>query len=741
MFDSIFAHTPPKNKASKWHSLIEHLLQTARRAEFFATSFGMGDTGFVLGALHDLGKINPKFQTYLLNCYEKGKGKSVPHSICSAALLRQLLMQINDPDLELAICIHGHHGGLGESGLIVTENGILDRWWNQPQNKKLQKIMYEALSYLRLRNPKRLPKDIFQREFSLRMLFSCLVDADFLDTEKHFAAKQASLRGNWIRPADLWPVFRSNQLQMMWQNRWRKLNKIRRRIYNLCLKAGNNRPGMFRLTVPTGGGKTRSAMAFALAHAINNRSHGFRRIIIAVPYTSIIDQNAKVYRDIFGERFVLEHHSQVEINESEKQDENFLKHRLASENWDYPIIVTTTVQLFESLFANKPSKCRKLHNIAKSIIILDEVQTLPIELLSPTMNVIKTLVNDYGVSVVFSTATQPAFDNTPYLNEFSDQNIKEIVPEPNIYFENLKRVTYKPVKEYKALDELALELTNIKEDQVLVIFNTRKQALELHRKLLHNGVKGLYHLSTLLCGAHRKKVLREIFECLNEGRPVRLISTQVVEAGVDLDFPVVYRAIGPLDRIVQAAGRCNREGRKETGQVFIFDFPDNRTPPGPYKSGLDVSKILLKRNNPQRLHHPEIFTEYFQCLFRDCKEYLDKNNIQGYRSDLNFPAVAEKYRMIEPTVPVVITSYNEYEGERRLGEYLENPSRFTWRRLLPYVVNMSSWDLQKDEIQECLMEVEDGNPYLFRWVGDYDDKTHQGILGMVRDPADLIIGE
>ena len=737
----MFLHIHPQNNTSKWHSLIEHLLQTARRAEIFAASFSMGNTGFVLGALHDLGKINPEFQLYLQDCNEKRKGKSVPHSICSAALLRQLLMRINDSDLELAICIHGHHGGLGEAGLIVTENGILDRWWHDPQNKNLKKMMYESLSCLDICTPEPLPKDIFRREFSLRMLFSSLVDADFLDTEKHFAAKQARLRDNWVRPADLWPVFRSNQLQMMWRNRWRKLNKIRRRIYNLCLKAGRNKPGMFRLTVPTGGGKTRSAMAFALSHAVNNRTHGFWRIIIAVPYTSIIDQNAQVYRDIFGDNFVLEHHSQVEANESGKQDEKFLRHRLAAENWDYPIIVTTTVQLFESLFANKPSKCRKLHNIAKSIIILDEVQTLPIELLSPTMDVIKTLVDDYGVSVVFSTATQPAFDNTPYLKEFNDQGIKEIVPEPDIYFEKLKRVTYEPVRKYESLEDLALELAEIEKDQVLVVFNTRKQALELHRKLRHYGVEGLYHLSTLLCGAHRKRVLREVFEGLEEGKPVRLISTQVVEAGVDLDFPVVYRAIGPLDRIVQAAGRCNREGRRETGQVFIFDFPENRTPPGPYRSGLDVSKIILKRNNPQRLHHPEIFTEYFQSLFRDCKEYLDKNNIQGYRSDLNFPAVAEKYRMIEPTVPVVITSYNENEGERRLGEYLENPSRFTWRRLLPYVINMSSWDLQKDEIRECLMEVEEGNPYLFRWVGGYDDKTHQGILGMVRDPADLIIGE
>ncbi len=496
---------------------------------------------------------------------------------------------------------------------------------------------------------------------------------------------------------------------------------------------------MYRFKISAGGGKTRSGLAFALSHAAAHRCHGFRRIIIALPYTSIIDQNARVYREIFGDHFVLEHHSQVDIPETDRQDETYLRQRLAAENWDFPLIVTTTVQLFESLFSNKPGRCRKLHNIARSILILDEVQTLPPELLEPTMDVLRALVDEYGVTLVLSTATQPAFDQTPYLKAFDGLDIQEIVKNYKLHFEKLDRVEYQPVRQYSSLSDLAEELLKSENCQALVILNTRKHALALHEELRQRGVNGLYHLSTLLCGAHRKDLLREITERLGSDNrlPVRLISTQVIEAGVDLDFPVVYRVMGPLDRIVQAAGRCNREAKRpEKGKVVIFDFSENTSPPGAYKTGMDDAKTLLSRNTPERLHNPDLYTEYFQMLFRDVD--LDKKGIQPYRRDLDYPRVAEKYKLIEDTLPVVIPTYGNHEGERRLQEHVKKPSRDTLRRLMPFVVNLGYRDLHREEIKECIEEV---SPGLFRWIGGYDDKTHRGIQGIVRDPADLYVGD
>ena len=643
--DSAYAHTPPKESPDKWHMLEDHLIATARMAATFARPFGCENLGFMLGIYHDLGKMNPKFQEYLKACVRGERRESAPHSVCGASYLWKTLLRHNSGDASMAICAHGHHGGLPSHADTATQGGKLEQWWGDIRNTELKKLMQELLQNLPLNKPESLPKDELRRELRLRMLFSALVDADYLDTEKHFEPRQFFARGQWTRPTDLWSVFRTNQLRLMWHGRQGHVNKVRRQVYFACARAAAEPPGLFRLTVPTGGGKTRSGLAFALRHANIHKQHNFQRVIIALPYTSIIDQNVRVYREIFGDHFVLEHHSQVEVPEQNRQDESYLRQRLAAENWDFPLIVTTTVQLLESLFANKPSRCRKLHNIAQSIIVLDEVQTLPPELLEPTMDVLRALVDEYGVTLVFSTATQPAFDETPYLKSFKGLCIREIVPNFESHFQALERVEYQPVREYNNLTELAEELAKPENSQVLVILNTRKHALALHAELQKLGAEGLYHLSTILCGAHRKKILKEVTERLADDKhtPVRLISTQVVEAGVDLDFPVVYRVIGPLDRIVQAAGRCDREGKRtaqgQKGKVIIFDFPDNASPPGAYKTGLEDAKTLLGRNPPERLHDPKLYTEYFQMLFR---VNLDKKRIQPDRRDLNYPTVADK---------------------------------------------------------------------------------------------------
>lgn len=739
-FNCVYAHTPPKGSPHHWHLLEDHIIETAKAASSFAKNFGAENAGFALGIFHDLGKVNPAFQDYLHSCYQGRKLQSVPHSICGAAYLWKVLLRRNSRDACTAMCTLGHHGGLGALHQVATEGGQLDQWWNDVQNNQLKRLMQEALESLPLRTPEPLPEEDLRRELRLRMLFSALVDADYLNTEKHFDPKKSLVRENWTRPADLWPIFRANQLRMMWNSRGSGINRIRQEIYFSCVRAGKKPPGVFRLTVPTGGGKTRSGLAFALSHALAHRQHGYRRIIMALPYTSIIDQNARVYRKIFGDHFILEHHSQVETpqeNQEDRHDEVYLRQRVAAENWDHPLIVTTTVQLFESLFSNKPGRCRKLHNIARSILILDEVQTLPPELLEPTMDVLRALVDEYDVTLVLSTATQPAFDQTPYLKAFDGLDIREIVQNYKSHFERLARVEYQPVRLFASLSDLAEELMEPASSQALVILNTRKHALALHEELCQRGVAGLYHLSTLLCGAHRKRLLQDITERLASENtlPVRLISTQVVEAGVDLDFPVVYRVMGPLDRIVQAAGRCNREGKRpQKGKVIIFDFPDNASPPGAYTTGLDNAKTLLSWNTPERLHDPQIYTEYFQMLFRI---NLDEKGIQPYRRDLNYPKVAEKYKLIEDTLPVVIPTYDNHEGARRLQEHISSPSRETWRRLMPFVVNVSYRELYREGIKECIQEV---SPGLYKWLGGYDDKTHRGILGIVRDPADLYVG-
>ncbi|MFH2030746.1 MAG: CRISPR-associated helicase Cas3' [Bacteroidota bacterium] len=730
---NLYAHTPPKNRTGLWHLLEDHLIGTAKLVYEFAKPFGSANAGFLLGLFHDLGKVNPMFQEYLQACESGDRHEKVPHSICGASYLWKIMRRFNVKEVNLAMCSLGHHGGLNE---IAIAEGKLEKWWGDIQNNHLKKSMQEIIKNLPQRKPESLPENELRRELRLRMLFSALVDADYLDTEKHFDTDKSSARGQWTCPSDLWPIFRSNQLRMMYQNRNGNVNQIRKQIYFSCIDAGKQQPGVFRLTVPTGGGKTRSGLGFALTHAVANKIHRFRRIIIALPYTSIIDQNAKVYRDIFGDHFVLEHHSQYEIPEEEKQDETYLRQRLSAENWDFPLIVTTTVQLFESLFSNKPSRCRKLHNIAQSILILDEVQTLPPELLEPTMDVLCTLVDEYGVTLVLSTATQPAFDQTPYLKAFDGLKITEIVLDFAKHFKVLQRVEYQPVRSYESLYDMAEEIAKPNNSQVLVIMNTRKHALALHEELRVRNAEGLYHLSTLLCGAHRKRLLSEITERLNNNNPlpVRLISTQVVEAGVDLDFPVVYRAMGPLDRIVQAAGRCNREGKRDSGKVVIFDFPDNASPKGAYKIGMDDAKTILNRITPEQLHKPELYTEYFQMLFRDVN--LDKKEIQSYRRDLNYPSVAEKYKLIEDTLPVVITTYDNNEGDRRLQKHLAHPSRETWRKLMPFVVNLRHYDLQKEDIKQCIEEV---SPGLYKWIGVYDDKKHRGIRDILHDPSDLVI--
>lgn len=719
----VYAHSPsPENP--KWHPLVDHLSEVARLGGEFAQSWGDHTVAKTAGLWHDIGKFNPAFQAYLRASHAKLPHQQVPHAIWGAVLAAQLLKG-RGAWKEIALAIAGHHTGIpagSEIGQMIEQfsettpgaEALLHEWVTQvpPEPGEFQALQVFS------------PAPTTRRELFIRMGFSALVDADYLDAESHFKPSASLARLQTLKLAALIQPFFRKLDEKTRQAPPSAVNDMRREVAEACQQAGGGSRGIYRLTVPTGGGKTLAAIAFALRHAVAHPE--MQRIIVAAPYTSIIDQTVDTYREIFGDEAVLEHHSQaVPPEDDERQDLNAYGLRFATENWDHPLVVTTTVQLFESLFSNRPGKTRKLHNLARSIIVIDEVQTLPPELLEPTLDVLKTLAVEYGTTVVLSTATQPTFEAIP---AFSDLPIAgELVPTYPELFRRFRRVNYEwrdsPVGWESVADAVR---TN---PQIMVILNTRQDATTLLG--LCKGSPGLYHLSALLCGKHRRDVLSRIRAELKTG-PVRLISTQVVEAGVDLDFPVVWRALGPLDRIVQAAGRCNREGRPEPGSVVIFEPAEGSSPTGSYRIGIEEARLIIQRDGAEALHRPEVYETYFRRLFASVN--TDAYGIQSMRRALNYPKVAAAYRLIrEPTVSVVVP-YQDWE--EHFAAWQGNPGRATWRRLQPYLVSLYRYDLPKTDY--WLEPVSDD---LMVWRGPYND-TLEGSLGLPigpRDPNDFVI--
>jgi CRISPR-associated endonuclease/helicase Cas3 len=510
---------------------------------------------------------------------------------------------------------------------------------------------------------------------------------------------------------------------------------VRLQVYQACLNSASLEPGIFRLAVPTGGGKTRSGLAFALAHAVK---HNLDRVIVAVPYTSIIEQTVEVYRDIFGQDAVLEHHSAVkpdEGNESDARSRQAIA-RLATQNWDAPLIVTTTVQLLESLFARRTSQCRKLHNIVGSVIILDEVQTLPVFLLDPILSVLRELCDRYRVSVVLCTATQPAFEgNSPYLQGFPSGSVRDIVPNAlaKQHFSSLSRVNYQIPEIAWSWQDLVQDLERREVSQALIVLNTRKNALDVLDAIDSTEEDSLFHLSTLLCGQHRRKVLQTVRDRLNHKQPCILVSTQVVEAGVDLDFPLVYRAIAPLDRIVQAAGRCNREGKLNKGNVIVFQPEEGKVPPGEYRKAVDETKRLLKRENLD-WDDPSIFAEYFQSLYQGLE--TDSKEIQKYRKSFDYPEVAARFKLIPDDTTAVAIAYDDRAAEIIQRIKQRGLKSGDLKALQPYLINLRSREFKQTE--ELREQIAAG---IWVWNGNYD--SIRGIAigdqAIVYDPADLIL--
>ncbi|GBF08186.1 CRISPR-associated helicase, Cas3 family [Deinococcus aerius] len=736
--EEFWAHTPSKGSNGKPHDLRRHLLDTAARAKGYAEAFGAGNLAYMLGLWHDLGKYNPDFQQYLRDAKqaeEEGKElgrKGPPHAIWGAAHLQNLLSQ-HPQRSTFILPVLGHHAGLEDDS--EGEQKIL----SESERGRWLKTIAEAIPTFGLQvpsPPEQVPSDAFRQEFFTRMVTSALVDADFLDTERHFGQERPEAREQPLTVEQLWSRFGGGRERLL-EKQMREgkvpaphVRQVRDEVYEECLKTASGKPGLYRLTVPTGGGKTLSGLAFALKHATEN---GLRRVVVAIPYTSIIDQNAKVYRDVLGADAVLEHHSAIQPpdNKQERQDLATLRLQLATENWDVPLICTTFVQLFESLLARKTSKIRKLHRLARSVIVLDEVQTLPPDLRAPTLDVLRTLVDDYGVSVVLCTATQPAFEMDAYTDSFKGIEQTQIVPQYAEHFQQLKRVDYDKHPNYPEAvlwPDLAAELKE--RPQVLTILNTRRDALALIRAMQEAEVSNIRHLSTLMCGAHRRKVLAEVEERLDKGQDIRLISTQVVEAGVDLDFPVVYRALAPLDRIIQAAGRCNRNG-KDTGQVIIFQTESGKAPKGPYQKGIEKARRLVEtRDIAEELNGTDILRDYFELLYRDVEP--DEKGVQSLRGQLEFRQVADTYRLIDNDTVSVIVPYGDYAGHLR--KWQEFPTRRGWRALQPYIVNIYSHEAKKLRGQGMLRELEE-NVYLWERKDKYDDLVG---LPIDRDPADLI---
>ncbi|MBU4231754.1 MAG: CRISPR-associated helicase Cas3' [Proteobacteria bacterium] len=716
----MYAHS--ENTEGRRHPLQEHLQAVASLAADLAKKFQAESWGYMAGLLHDLGKSQPDFQVYLEDCqnHPEKKIRGPDHSSAGAVLAWQRYWE------GLAFLLAGHHGGL------PSPTKLKQRLQEKSNNPAVEDVLRHAKNFLAL--PERPPLPTFpptQAELFLRFLFSALVDADYLDTEAHFDTGRSRLR---YRPVDLEALAES-----FWKGQDKlsghdqsSVNLARHKIYHACLAAAECLPGIFRLTVPTGGGKTLSGMAFALRHALKYQKH---RIIVAIPYTSIIDQTAQVYRSIFGDENILEHHSAINPREDEDHFVQQQWTRLAAENWDAPIVVTTTVQLFESLFSNRPAACRKLHNLAQSIIILDEVQTLPTGLLAPILEVLQQLVDHYGVTVVLSTATQPSLvdSGSPYLKGLRGE-IREIVPDPARYFQTLKRVSYDCPGETWPWERVAREI--VAEPQCLTVVNTKKDALAILDALDDPEV---LHLSTLLCMAHRRKVLEEIKARLDSGQPCRVVATQVVEAGVDLDFPVVLRAMGPLDRIVQAAGRCNREGRLSQGHVIIFQPAEGQVPPGDYRAGHDIARAMLNRPSVD-LHSPGIYENYFRQLYQAVN--TDKHRINELRQRLDFPEVATRFKLIEDDSVPMVVRYPKKDSPvdellQRLqapGAHLGGEARRLLRRLQPYLVNVRRRPLARYQQAGLVRELALG---LWEWRGNYH--LVRGLQDAALDPEPLVI--
>lgn len=703
------AHTKDgKNYIDEKHTqpLKVHLSNVSKYAGEYADSFDAGEVGAALGLIHDIGKYQKDFQDRI-----RGKRIKVDHATQAAKLL---IEELGEMGRLYGMVVSGHHTGLKDSGSGIN---VGDNTYSSRLNNYIgQEICYKDEIYFspNFKN-KQLSTDKNTKSFSvatyLKMLFSALVDADWTDTEEYVT--DIPRKGIKYEIEDINEKLKAN----MPVNDHTAINNIRAEILSQCNEAALDDQGLFTLTVPTGGGKTLSSLSFALEHALR---HNLKRIIYVIPYTSIIEQNADVIGKCVGEKYVLQHHSNSSIalksedgNESiEKRIEDSVgiltedqRLKWASENWDIPIILTTNVQFFESFFSNMPSKTRKLHNIAESVVIFDEAQMLPRELLSPSMYAISELIRNYKVTAVLCSATQPAIKKYKY----EKTTIKEIIKNPEDLFNKLKRVNYELVGE--KTDEEIVELLQ-GYGSALCVVNSRRHAHVLY-ELARSEIGGnVYHLSTLMTAMHRRETLATIKEKLENEEKILVISTSLIEAGVDIDFPVVMRSIAGVDSIIQAGGRANREGKLDTGKVVIFEpTSEEGKIPKSIQGFVSITKELIA-SLKEKAFELEGIKMYFEMLYKssssdellDSKHILDEFNIQGDYFKLNFETVASKYKIIEDnTKSIVINNKDEIKQlveEMRQGIFNQE----TVRKVQQYSVSIYENEYQK-LLKENVLEV------------------------------------
>lgn len=696
----------------------EHSRGVAELARIFADGFGMGDWGYVLGLLHDKGKEKHEFQEYIRDmCGIPGhkawtqSGKA--HAYVGALVARQRFGRFASN----FFCnqIASHHTGLHDyCELEDILSKPIPKEVNSRQNiPELSKPSIDIASHMQ------------HFHHLSRMLFSCLVDADYLDTERFMDAQMSHLRGCHTTMPSLLQKLQAFILSLQTKAQDTPVNRIRRQVQECCVKASQGERGFYSLTVPTGGGKTLSSVLWALNHAVKN---GQKRIIIAIPYTSIIVQTAAILKDIFGEENVLEHHSNFDP-EVIRNTEHKRRAKLASENWDYPIVVTTNVQLFESMYSQRPSDCRKLHNISNSVIILDEVQTLPTDFLQPIVDALKAYQQLFGVSVLFTTASQPILTGRiEGCNEKASfpaiEYIQEIIPPDMRLHDKLRRVSLSVDDSGKTYDEVAEMLS--RHDRVLCIVNTRRDAKELYERLPKEGIT--LHLSRMMCPKHIRDTIEGIKSALRDesNQVIRVIATQLVEAGVDIDFPVVYRQEAGLDSILQAAGRCNREGRLSDAVTHVFSLSaEHSLPCGAISSANEARKALVAVDD---WFAPETMTSYFGQLYCRCHTFdrqKMKDLLYDYKAIL-FEEASKKFKLIsDDSCNLIINWENSLELVERLKK--EGFSYPLMKKLSQYTVSVYSRDFgilkgfgAVEEVMDGIFVVSDRSQY------DKDIGLHTG---------------
>lgn len=705
-----YAYLAHLTEDGRTQTILEHLKGTASLCSAFAAAFDAEAQGQLAGMAHDIGKYSAAFQRRLHG------GPKVDHA--SAGAFECLKAQ----QLAAAFAISGHHGGLPDGGGRGDAAGTGTFWGriNRASQGRLEDYhAWQSEFSLPHANTPAFAGTRLEGMFFTRMLFSCLVDADYTDTGA-FMDNSPYLPASSSSMEELWR--RLETYVSGWFPPKGALNMQRCVILEQCMSAGAQYgPGLFTLTVPTGGGKTVASLSFALAQA---KARRMKRIVYVIPYTSIIEQTAQVFREILGDENVLEFHFGVQFDQQEDDASSPETAPLTRsvETWDVPVIVTTAVQFFESLYACQPSKCRKLHNLAQSVLIFDEAQMLPLPYLRPCVWAIAQLVRHYGASAVLCTATQPALD--PIFQEFAPEiPIREICPMAEAHWESFRRVSFQQAGTLSWMD-LAARLQQ--QEQVLCVVNTRRAAREVFHQLSGSGN---FHLSTLMYPAHRKRILDEIRRRLRDGLPCRVVSTSLIEAGVDVDFPAVYRELSGLDSILQAAGRCNREGKRPPEDSIVTIFQGEDPPPRLFETSIGAGKIVL--DHCQDVSSRAAIHTYFSTLL-DLKgaEAQDAHHILPLMESEFFPfrTVAERFHLIESPTTTVYLPLEEGAGLVELlrsGQY----SRTLYRRLGQYGVSVYPQHLAALEQAGALEHLEDGSVVL-RDIGLYTQTT-----GLTLEPS------